>query len=98
MLVEQRQQGVLGNVQQRALAHAVGIVGAWLAIEQADFAEPVRRLHQAQQRFLALLADGTDAHRAFKHRVQATGRIATLEQPLARRQAPQPGHRQQAIL
>jgi hypothetical protein len=40
----------------------VRIVGARLAVEQADFAEPVRRLHQTQQRLLALLAHRADAH------------------------------------
>ncbi|MOA43760.1 hypothetical protein D3C78_1659440 [compost metagenome] len=70
-------------VQQRARAQSKGVVGTRLAIEQADFAKPVRRLHQAQQRLFALFVHRSDTHRAFEHRVQATGRIATLEQALA---------------
>ncbi|MNI95802.1 hypothetical protein D3C73_1541330 [compost metagenome] len=73
-------------------------MGAWLTIEQADLAKPVRRFDQAQQRLLALFTDRTDAHRAFQHRVQATWSIAAPEQPLARRQPPRAGQGQQAIL
>ena len=69
-----------------------------LAIEQADFAEPVRRLHQTQQRLFALLAHRADAHGALEHRVQTARRIAALEQALPRRQPPLPGRRQQTIL
>src|SRR3546814_5100516 len=57
------------------------IMRARLAIEQADFTEPVGRLHHAQQRLLALFVHCTDAHRAFQQGIQPARWIAALEQP-----------------
>jgi hypothetical protein len=72
-------------------------MGAWLAIEQADLAEPVRRFDQ-RQRLLALAAHRADPHRPFQYRIQPTRRIATLEQALPRRQLAGSSQGQQAIL
>ncbi|MCY1451078.1 hypothetical protein D9M71_679260 [compost metagenome] len=73
-------------------------MGARLAVEQADFTEPVRRFDQRQQRLLAFAADRPDAHAARQHRVQTAGRIAALEQVLPRRQLAKARQARQAIL
>ncbi|MNG16049.1 hypothetical protein D3C84_999290 [compost metagenome] len=85
-------------MQQRTLTDNHRIMSARLAIEQADFPEPVGRLHHAQQCLLALFVHRTDAHRAFQHGIQPARWIAALEQPMTRRQAAHPRHAQQTIL
>ncbi|MCY1534932.1 hypothetical protein D9M68_703170 [compost metagenome] len=95
---QQGQQRCLGQVEQGHLAFGEGVMGAWLAIEQGDLAEPVGRFHQHQQQFLATFADAADAHRAFQHRIEPAGRVAAVEKPLPGRQPAQLGHGQEFVL
>ena len=91
LLRQQRLQRRQGHLQQHGGTFGVGVVGARLAVEQADLAEPVGRFHQGQQRFLAALADHADAHRPIHHAIQAARRVATGEQALAGGQAAHQG-------
>ncbi|MNE64583.1 hypothetical protein D3C80_1600030 [compost metagenome] len=87
ILVEQPEQGGLGHLQERCRPFGEGVMGACLAVEQADLAEPVGRLDQAEQGLLAIRADHANAHRTFDYAIQATGRVATTEQALPGLQA-----------
>ncbi|MNT02232.1 hypothetical protein D3C72_1367220 [compost metagenome] len=69
VFVEQFEQRRLRDIEQGARPDCIGVMGARLAIEQADFAEPVRRLDQTQQRLFALLAHRAYTHCAVEHRV-----------------------------
>ncbi|MNF99064.1 hypothetical protein D3C84_819500 [compost metagenome] len=98
MLIEQGEQRALRHLQQPGRAFGIGIVGARLAVEQGNLAEPVGRLDQAQQGLLALTADRAHADRALQHGIQAAGRVAATEQALAGAQLAQAGLAEQGIL
>jgi len=79
------------DMQQGAGGVGAGVVGAGLAIEEGDLAQPARRLDQGQQGragvFLKRCRAG-DAERASGHRIQAAGGIAAAKQPFAGGQQP----------
>jgi len=98
LCVEQSQQDRLGDPEQGGGALGEGVMGARLAIEQADLAEPVWRLYQGQQGFLAFGAHRTDADGPRQHRIQPARRIAALEQAGAGGQPAQACRVEQAVL
>ena len=79
-----------------ALGH--GIVGAGLAVDQRDLAEPLVGLDVGQQRLAAVRLQGAHPQRAGNDAAQAVGIVAPAEQRLARRELQRPSAVDQRLL
>ena len=78
----------------------MGIVGARAAIDEGDFAEPLGRLDDRQQRFPAFLrqpAMGGYAYRSLEYRVKIRRGVVPGKQPLPGGQGQEDGGLQQSL-